>query len=259
MLFKTFGTDVKLNNPEEGFVEAIVSVFGNKDRGGEVVMKGFFTESLQKKLPKGVWGHNWSQPIAKTVEAKELDPGDALLPEHLKQNGGLYIKGQFNLETQRGREAYSDLKFGNVDEFSFGYEVLEERWDKATRTNYLIKGNIFEWSPVLIGMNPDTALIRIHGANGTENSRQKFLEQAKTARETVEALVTRTEKLINLKRRSEKQLDETRLTDLRAMHARLAEVLKLAEGTQTADIKTLMEWERLKLDSAILETAELAL
>lgn len=146
---------------QSGVIEAIVSVFNNVDSGKEIVRPGFFSKSVAKKLPKGVWMHDWKQPIAKTLEAKELAPGDASLPESLKALGGLYIKGQLNLGTQRGREAYSDIKFGIVDEFSVGYKVLKESKDEKTGARELIEGDLKEWSPVLVGMNPETQLLSI--------------------------------------------------------------------------------------------------
>lgn len=146
---------------EQGVIEAIVSVFSNVDSGNEKVMPGFFAKSIERKLPKGVWAHDWKQPIAKTLEAKELLPGDPLLPDALKTLGGAYIKGQFNLDTQRGREAYSDIKFGIVDEFSIGYRVVKDGKDKESGARELIEGEWKEWSPVLVGMNDQTRLISI--------------------------------------------------------------------------------------------------
>ena len=152
--------DLKVSE-EPGIIEAIVSVFNNVDAGKEIVRPGFFEKSIQRKLPKGVWAHDWKQPIAKTLEAKELHAGDPQLPPHLFTLGGTYIKGQFNLETQRGREAYSDIKFGIVDEFSIGYSVLKDGKDKETGARELIEGDWKEWSPVLVGMNDQTSLISI--------------------------------------------------------------------------------------------------
>jgi HK97 family phage prohead protease len=159
--------DLKVSE-EPGIIEAIVSVFNNVDAGKEIVRPGFFEKSIQKKLPKGVWAHDWKQPIAKTLEAKELHPGDPQLPAHLFTLGGTYIKGQFNLDTQRGREAYSDIKFGIVDEFSIGYSVLKDGKDKETGARELIEGDWKEWSPVLVGMNDQTALISIKSDEETK-------------------------------------------------------------------------------------------
>lgn len=172
---KTYqSVEFKAVDADLGIAEMIVSVFSNVDSGGEVVLPGFFNESLATRRTsdgrprvKGVWSHDWKTPVAKTLDAKELEAGDERLPESIRDLGGLWVQGQFNMETQRGREAFSDLKFGSIDEFSIGYQVLEDRFDPKTGTRYLIKGDLFEWSPVLLGMNEATALI------GTKTAEQK--------------------------------------------------------------------------------------
>lgn len=131
----------------QGIVEAYVSIFDNIDLVGDIIRRGAFSESLQAKLPKGVWMHNWDEPIAKTLKAYEDEKG-------------LFIRGQFNLETQRGKEAYSDIKFGIIDEFSIGFKILDYEWDE--QDNRIIKKvKIYEWSPVLAGANPDTELVSV--------------------------------------------------------------------------------------------------
>ena len=139
---------------EKGIIEAYVSIFDNVDLGGDKIVRGAFAESLQKKLPKGVWMHDWNMPVAKTLVAEE----------HAK---GLYIKAQFNLDTQRGADAYSDVKFGLIDEFSIGYRVLDHEWSEDG-TRILKKVKLYEWSPVLAGMNPDTELIGIKSEGGAK-------------------------------------------------------------------------------------------
>jgi HK97 family phage prohead protease len=162
---KTFKVASLTTEPEAGIIEAIVSVFNNVDRTKDVIRQGFFQKSLERKLPKGVWMHDWKQPVSKTLEARELGPGDEMLPNELKDLGGLYIKGQFNLETQRGREAYSDVKFGLVDEFSIGYNTTKEKKDHKSGINELLEGEFYEWSPVLVGANKQTQLLSVKGEN----------------------------------------------------------------------------------------------
>ncbi len=152
------------SDDEQGYVEAIVSVYNNVDLGGDVIRYGAFGTSLARKLPKIVWHHDWMQPLGKTLEARELPPGDAQLPESIRQLGGLYVKGQFNLGTQRGRDAYSDLKFGSLDEFSIGYQTKKHTIDSESGVVELLELDLHEWSPVLLGMNPATALLSIKQA-----------------------------------------------------------------------------------------------
>lgn len=187
----------------KGTIEAIVSVFNNKDLSDEVVMPGAFTASLQKKLPRMVWGHNWELPVGKTLEAYELLSGDPRLPNDLRTLGGLYVKGQFNLNTTRGKDAYEDLKFGAIDEFSIGYKVV--RAHRVTEegqnvqvdifemlfgfggpsTLYLDELDLVEWSPVLAGMNERTSLIGIK----TDLPLVDLIEQANSGMNVVLATV----------------------------------------------------------------------
>lgn len=186
--------EFKAIDPEQGIAEMIVSVFLNEDAGADIVMPGFYAESLANRRTadgrpraKGVWAHDWSTPVAKTLDARELLPGDALLPAKLANLGGLYIKGQFNLDTQRGREAFSDLKFGSIDEFSIGARVIEWSWDSDRGIRKLIKGDLLEWSPVLVGMNDQTMLLStksyVDHAEALEREVQAFIERTKGRKE----------------------------------------------------------------------------
>ncbi len=158
--------EFKATDATEGIAEMIVSVFNNVDSGKDIVMPGFFANSIATRRTsdgrpkvKGVWSHDWTSPIAKTLDARELQPGDAMLPAQLSGLGGLWVKAQFNLNTQRGREAFSDLQFGTIDEFSIGYSVKRAEYDNETDVRRLIEGEWYEWSPVLVGMNDATALL----------------------------------------------------------------------------------------------------
>ncbi|MDA3839909.1 MAG: HK97 family phage prohead protease [Patescibacteria group bacterium] len=137
----------KKESENAGIIEAYVSIFNNIDLDGDIIKRGAFADSLKVKYPKGVWMHDWSIPIAKTLKAEEDDEG-------------LLIRAQFNLETQRGKEAYSDIKFGIIDEFSIGFKILDYEWDE--NDNRIIKKvKLYEWSPVLAGANPKTRLLYI--------------------------------------------------------------------------------------------------
>lgn len=179
---------------DDGIIEAIVSVTGNVDSGNEIVEPGFF--SGQAKLPKGVWGHNWEMPIAKTLIFEEWKAGDSRLPDEIKDLGGYYVKGQFNLNTQRGKEAYSDVKFGIIDEFSIGYRVTSDAKDKDTGARRLIKGECFEWSPVLVGMNRETQLISVKDAKGAQVTPEKKGMFEAVIAERLESLWTLTDFLM---------------------------------------------------------------
>ncbi len=159
MKFKNF----KLVDPtisDQGIIEAFVSVFGNVDSYEEVVDAGAFAESLKVRVPKGVWSHDWTQPIAATLSAEEIMPGDMRLPLAIRNFGGLYIKGQLVMEVQKAAETNALIKAGVIDEFSIGYRE-EETYTGEDGFRHLKKLTLYEWSPVLVGANPETILVGI--------------------------------------------------------------------------------------------------
>lgn len=150
------------DDKDQGIVEAYVSIFNNIDLDGDIIKMGAFKESLKAKLPKGVWMHDWNIPIAKTLKAEEHEKG-------------LFIQAQFNLETQRGKEAYSDIKFGIIDEFSIGFRVLDFEWDEADN-RVIKKVKLYEWSPVLAGANPDTELLDVKNKKVEKKKKEDVID-----------------------------------------------------------------------------------
>lgn len=143
----------------KGMIEAIVSVTGIKDNVNDIIMPGAFTKSLETRTPKGVWHHSWTDPIAKTHEIKELLPGDPLLPHKLPSGkawpsnaGALYVKMEFNLQTDKGRNAYEDVKFfADSQEWSIGYKVPEKKSFRRGGVRHIEALELYEYSPVLFG------------------------------------------------------------------------------------------------------------
>jgi len=140
----------------EGIFECYVSVFGNADSYGEVVDKGAFKDFLAEnfpRYPKGVWSHDWDQPISKTLEARE-------------DEFGLYIKAKLVLEVQRAAECYALMKAEVITDFSFGYGVDEDYQDGTDGLRHLKKLSIYEYSPVLVGANRRAEMIGVKSENG---------------------------------------------------------------------------------------------
>lgn len=155
-----------------GMIEAIVSVTNVKDNVNDIILPGAFTKSLQKRTPKGVWHHSWTDPIAKTHEIKELMPGDPLLPGSLpdgrpwpKDAGALYVKMEFNLNTDRGKTAYEDVKFfGDSQEWSIGYKVPEKKAVRRRGVREIQELELYEYSPVLFGAMPSARTATVKDA-----------------------------------------------------------------------------------------------
>ena len=147
-----------------GIVECFVAAIGNKDSVGDVCMPGAFNASLKRRKPRVVWGHNWNEPIGKVLDIYEVGPKDPRLPLKMKQGnvGGLFARVQFNLKSERGREAFSNVSFfGEEQEWSIGYKTLDAVYDTGRQANMLKEVELYEVSPVLHGANQLTATISI--------------------------------------------------------------------------------------------------
>lgn len=158
--------ETKVIDEDQGIVGAFVSVTGVVDSVKDRIIPGAYEKTLKARTPKGVFSHDWDQPVARTLNAEELLPGDDRLPTKVRSGeewpamaGALYVEAQFNLETQRGREAFSDVKFyGSDAEWSIGYNVPPgaSRVDSKTGVRELSYIDLYEYSPVLFGAMPLT-------------------------------------------------------------------------------------------------------
>lgn len=147
-----------------GIVECFAAGVGNKDSVGDICLPGCFTNSLKRRKPRVVWGHNWNEPIGKVLEIYEVGPNDPRLPAKMRKAGvgGLYTRVQFNLKAERGREAFANVSFfGLEQEWSIGYKTLDAVFDPTQQANLLKEVELYEVSPVLHGANQLTGTISI--------------------------------------------------------------------------------------------------
>lgn len=175
----------KVLDDDQGIVTALVSVTGVEDEVKDIIIPGSYAKTLAARTPKGVWSHTWETPVSKTVQAEELMPGDTRLPKKQrngeawpKEAGALLVETQFNLDTQRGREAFSDVKFfGDEQEWSIGYSVPVggAKIDPKTGTRYIKEIDLFEYSPVLFGAMPLTTTTSSKGGDEREPVREMQL------------------------------------------------------------------------------------
>lgn len=143
-----------------GTLELIASVYGNVDRHNERVVYGFYDKSIElhkngTRTIKGVYMHDVTRPIAKTLELVSIQPKDAQLPQRIKDNGGLFVRAEFNLDTQIGSESYSNLVKGIIDQYSVGISIEKEVKSSDGVIDF-VTGWLWEWSPVLFGANDMT-------------------------------------------------------------------------------------------------------
>ena len=163
--YKSAVTGVKVLDEGEGIVQAIVSVTNIVDSVNDQILPGAYRDTLTKRTPKGLRGHDWNRMVAKTLHAEELMPGDPRIdeisPRIARQGGGgLLIRGKYNLNTQAGRDAYEDAKFfGDEMEFSVGYKVPKGMSAIVPKSGVrqIKQMDLYEWSDVAFGAAPLTA------------------------------------------------------------------------------------------------------
>lgn len=148
----------------QGIVECFVAGIGNKDSVGDIVSSGAFTKSLMRRKPRVVWGHSWNDPIGKVLEIYEVPTTDPRLPMKMKMAGigGLFARVQFNLNSEKGKEAFANVAFfGEEQEWSIGYKTLRAQFDQKAQANVIFELELYEVSPVLHGANQLTGTISI--------------------------------------------------------------------------------------------------
>lgn len=170
-----------------GVVEAIVSVTGLLDEDRDVIKPGAYAKTLSRRRPKGIFVHDWSKWVARTEHVEELMPGDERLPKQTKNGepwpteaGGLYVKARFNLGTQQGRDAFSDVKFFSQSgecEWSIGYKVPP---GKSVRTKtgerHIDEVDLYEYSPVLFGAAPLSGTLSVKSARDEDGDDTEELD-----------------------------------------------------------------------------------
>lgn len=167
-----------------GVVEALVSVTGIPDEVNDIILPGAYKDSLVKRKPKVIFGHDWQKWVARTEEVKELLPGDPALPKTARDGnpwpaaaGALYIKAKFNLDTPEGKSCYSNVRFFSETgecEWSIGYRVPS---GQSTRTKSgqrsIRKLDLYEASPVLFGAAPLSGTLTVKDAKATPEFEDK--------------------------------------------------------------------------------------
>lgn len=184
---------------DKGKVSAVFSVFNEIDSDGDVVLPQSIKSGYGEKGVAMVWGHDWKDVIGRG--------------EIVEEDGRAVFKGQFIMDTQRGRDAYETVKaMGDIQQWSFGYEVLDSENGMFTKdgkeeveVRYLKSLKVWEVSPVLVGANQNTHTLAVKEKN-TEGL--KFTDEIERVRNTLNAVINRAQELTSIRLEKGKKLSE---------------------------------------------------
>jgi HK97 family phage prohead protease len=148
-----------LKDAKPGTFEAIVMRYNVLDDYRTTFAPKTFTDSLNARLPRIVWGHDWTDPVGRWVDADDNR-------SRMKLRGELDLDMIDELRTPavpRAHQAYSQLQSGTIDQFSVGFmpedgELVEEGDDYYFR---FTRARLDEVSLVLVGAVPNTSLVGV--------------------------------------------------------------------------------------------------
>lgn len=176
-----------------GIIDAVVNIFGIIDLGDDVIHNGAYTKTLNERgnqvKVRVLDSHNTDsiqRVIGKPLEIREIGRDELarlapqVIAEHPEATGGLFTRTQFLLNTHEGDGAYKRLAAGAVDEWSIALDALQVEYGKAktpegkektVRHIYQIK--LYEYSPVIWGMNQATVTTAVKSGDGNEPEADK--------------------------------------------------------------------------------------
>lgn len=157
MINKFYVSEAKGIDDSEGIVEAYVNTMGIKDHDGDIIDPEAFNNSIRSRLPIPVLsGHDQGEIIGKVLFAQ---PEQIEGPEHR-----LFARMQMNMDTEAGRDAYSNIAGHYVREWSVGFNIpgndaIAYDRDGADPTRTIMDLDWVEVSSVVRGASPSTMTI----------------------------------------------------------------------------------------------------
>jgi HK97 family phage prohead protease len=147
-----------------GTFTAIVSTIGGEaDAQNDIIAAGAYDKTIRewrakRNLPTIWWMHGYEDPINAIGKLTDIRvEGDELL-----------VSGKLDLANVRAQNVYEGMLTGKLNEFSIGYAVRAEHFDKALSANVITDLELLEVSVVFAGANRHTELVSVK--TGARNS-----------------------------------------------------------------------------------------
>jgi HK97 family phage prohead protease len=169
---------ITIDDAKRGEFTALVSIIGNVDLQGDVVVSGAFTKSLERLRQSGnpvpvVWSHDWTDPFAHVGFAWPSNIREAKAGEFPRApQGGLLVRGRFDVDKPFAKQVYDLVRERRVTEWSFAYDVVKQR-KRSDGANELLVLDLLEVGPTLKGANEMTTTIDVKARRSDSSAEKK--------------------------------------------------------------------------------------
>jgi hypothetical protein len=172
LTFEAKRLEIKQDDESDEFkFEGYGAVFGNKDRGGDIIQSGAFKRTIQ--------ANDGTFPL--------LADHDMSLSSRLgvvkvqEDSHGVKVDGFINTDTQAGREAASHIRHakqhGENLGMSFGYQVQKDEFSDEKNARILKELQAYEFSLTQLPMNPKAGVTGIKQFLDDESALQKLARE----------------------------------------------------------------------------------
>jgi HK97 family phage prohead protease len=170
MIHKTMTGSAKAVDEAEGIVEAYTNTMGVVDADGDIVESTAFNSSIADNLPIPVLsGHDQGKLVGKVIFAQ---------PRHIEGDEyRLFTRMQYNMETEAGRDAFSNVAGDYIREWSIGFnipkesDVEQEGSDVSTVVRRIANLDWVEVSSVIRGSSPSTSTVAAKASPVTDKAK----------------------------------------------------------------------------------------
>jgi HK97 family phage prohead protease len=144
-----FNFKIKGGADDSGTFTGLAAVFNNVDLGGDMIVPGAFTRTLQasKGQVPMLWQHDPTQPIG-TLQCTETSEG-------------LRVQGKLLMKLPMAQDAYELIKAGVIKGLSIGYNTIDDAIENGVRM--LKEVRLWEGSVVTFPMNEGAMISSIKG------------------------------------------------------------------------------------------------
>jgi HK97 family phage prohead protease len=180
-----------------GVVEAVVSVFGVRDRTGDIVQPGAFRKSIAAWKARGTW-----PPVLWQHSNKAGDVIGRVTAMH-ESGEGLHVSMQLAIDdNDNARMVLARLREKALTQLSFGYHIGKSHPAADGSSLLLDELDVTEVSAVVAGANPETRTVGVKAASSSldrANARIAALrdgtKSSPVARLSSQALIEKTRRM----------------------------------------------------------------